>query len=139
MKTWLCTCLLLSGLTGCKKDAVEPPATLMGQTWSLQSEVVVTTPINGGTPTSSVRPISAGSFTYSYKSDGTFIITGFGQLFSSGTYLYSGTTLTLSSSVLNGPPPRVLTVTELSAHKLVTVENGADASNRYTDTVISTR
>ncbi len=137
MKNLLLACVLLGGLTGCNKGGGEPAAALVGPTWSLQSQVVVATPKNGGASTSSTRPIPAGSSTHTYKADGTFLITGIG--YASGTYSYTGKTLTLSSTIVNGPPPRVLTVTELAAHKLVTVENGEDSDNRYADTVTLTR
>ncbi len=138
MKKLLLLCLAFGGLTSCNKDAADSAATLAGPTWSLQSQVVVTTPKNGGAATSSTRPIPIGSFTYAFNADGTFLIIGFGQP-SSGTYSYAGTTLSLVSSLVNGPVPRMLTVTELTAHKLVTVEKGEDADNLYTDTVTATR
>ena len=135
MKNLLLGGLLLGGVIGCDKG--EPAAALVGPTWSLQTQVVVATPKNGGASTSSTRPIPAGSATYTYRADGTFLITGIN--YAIGAYSYTGTTLTLSSTIANGPPPRTLTVTELSPHKLVTVELGEDADNRYADTVTLTR
>lgn len=137
MKRMLLACVLLGGLIGCGKEAGEPVATLIGPVWSLQSQVVVATPKNGGPSTSSTRQIPAGSFTHTYRVDGTFLITGIG--YASGTYSYVGKTLTLSSTIVNGPLPRILTVLELAPHKLVTVETGEDSDNRYTDTVTFTR
>ena len=121
---------------GCQKEV--GPASLVGSTWSFQSAVVVTTPLNGGSSTSSPRPLAAGSYVYTYRADGTYLIKAPGGDFP-GTYTYSGTTLILTSTILHGPPPRTLSVTELSAHRLVTVEDTETGGNRYSDTVISTR
>lgn len=139
MKSFLYSALLLASLTACKKRAEEPSATLEGPTWTLQSQVVVTTPKSGGASTSSTRLIPAGfNIFYTYRSDGTFLILEFNQP-DTGTFTLVGPTLTLTSDVVGGRAPRVRTVAELSAHKLVTVESSEDSNNRYTDTVIATR
>lgn len=139
MKQLLACLWLLASLTACKKGAEEPSATLAGPTWTLQSQVVVTTPKSGGASTRSPRLIPVGfNIFYTYRPDGTFLILEFNQP-DTGTFTLVGPTLTLTSDVVGGRAPRVRTVAELSAHKLVTVESSEDSNNRYTDTVIATR
>ena len=139
MKPLLYSALVLGTLAACKKETAEPSATLEGPTWTLQSQVVVATPKRGGASTSSPRSFRAGSFQFTYRPDGTFFFLEFSTQPDTGTFTLMGPTLTLTSDVVGGRAPRVRTVTELTPHKLVTVELGEDSDNRYTDTAISTR
>lgn len=139
MKSFLYSALLVGTLTACKKEAAGPSATLEGPTWTLQSEVVVIAPKNGGASRDNPRSFSAGSFQFTYHPDGTFYFLEFGTQPDTGTFTLVGPTLTLTTNIVGGRAPRVRTVTELTAHKLVTVTLGEDSDNRYTDTAISTR
>lgn len=47
-------------------------------------------------------------------------------------HTYAGNTITIPTNRLNGQPVTHVTVTELTAHKLVTVEQYEDARNAYT-------
>jgi len=82
------------------------------------------------------RPIAPGSITYSYGANGQFFTVNFGVL-SSGTYTYANALITIPS--VNGSQTHLFTVTQLTAHQLVTVETSTDNNYQYDDTITYTR
>ena len=127
----------LVGLASCSKTSTpdpSPSASIAG-TWSLNTERTVTTNKSTGAVTTADKSLVPGATKVSYTTNGTYQVTYNGAATGNGTYTYSGSTLTLTG---NGKTSAT-TVAELSATKLVTVENTEDTSYRYTTTDTLTR
>lgn len=128
----------LVGLAGCsKKDstAAQPaPAPLEG-TWTFQSESVLTTPRNGTAPSTAKGPNLAGSYTITFGTNGT-LTSRMGSTVSNNPYTYSGNIITIP---ITSTKTQTLTVAELTAARLVLVEQTDDTANRYTTTDTFTR
>ena len=132
-------------LTACSKSD-DPAAQANGVTaaplhgtWTFQSETRLTTPKNGGPATSTVRPIPAGSYTVSFAANGQLTSQAGTGAPTTGTYTNSGTTISIPTTGPNGTKVQVLTAAELTATRLVTVEQTEDTPNRYTTTVVFSR
>jgi hypothetical protein len=134
MKKLLLAGLLLTGLAGCSKNSEPAPApapTLTGGTWTFKSATIATTPKSGGNTTTSTPTLAPGSATVTFI-DATHYTTTAAGLTGSGTYTYSANTI--DSMPDNGAAVAIspkLTVSELTATKLVLTENSEDATNRY--------
>jgi hypothetical protein len=148
MKHYILTGLLLGGLASCaKKDSdPSPPAppapTLTGGTWTFQSETVVTTPKSGGaTTTATTTPAGTTTLAFTDATHYTLFTNEHNApLTGSGTYTYSANTITSTSATGSGVLlAEKLYVSELSAKKLVLIDNSEDATNRYVTTDTFTR
>lgn len=138
MKTVLLAGLLLTGLYSCSKNQHDPTPSapsLTGGTWALTSQIVVTTPKNGGTSTTQNNLVVPNTVTLVYSTDGKFTVTTDKSIsinnttsIGTGTYTYSGTTLT---STINGQTSTAR-VDVLTSNTLTTVNLNEDSSARYT-------
>jgi hypothetical protein len=126
--------LAASILAGCSKVGNEPTPSLTG-TWTWSASTRVTTPKNGQPSTAVTASTKAYSEVHSFDGNGVFTIVTGGNTEERGTYTYSGSTLTVSTTFYRVPR----SVSELGAHRLVWTTESEDATNRYTLTETLTR
>jgi hypothetical protein len=120
-------------LVGCAKTESAAPASLEG-TWDFAAGSTVTAPKNGDPSVTAPIPYTAGGMAVP---GGLTIVYGPNGVFTSytatstghSTYTYSGNTITTPTNRPNGQTVAIITVQELTAHKLVTVEQYEDARN----------
>ena len=133
MKKLLCIVFGALLLGGCSKASSDDPApaSLVG-TWTLTARTIVTTPKNGGAPTTYPQPVKPNTATLTYTADGKYqtvfdkSVSGTGATeINSGNYVYSGNIITYSrpgsSSTSTG---RVDVLTASTLVHVATIDSG---------------
>jgi hypothetical protein len=131
-------CLALASCAD-KNSEPAPAPTLTGGTWSFQSETIATTPKSGGSTTTTTSPLAPGSITIAFT-DATHYTTSAAGLTGTGTYTYSANTI--NSIPDKGAAVELvdkISVSELSANKLVLTDTSEDTANRYVNNATFTR
>lgn len=128
MKPFFAVLFLSAGLASCSTNAPEPSPSLLGDTWTLQSEVSQATEATTG-PEAPIKIAIDGQVTMRYTDEAHYFLdvkplSRAGRHFES-TYSLKGQTLVykaIYSWTTEFVVPRTVQVTELDAHKLVLVE-----------------
>ncbi|NVO85404.1 lipocalin family protein [Hymenobacter terrestris] len=130
----------LTLLAGCSKDSdaqVAQPVTIAAK-WNMESQSVTGYDNQGKVIYSHSPPVQRGSYVQ-YDKDGTYQLSDGNRVYATGTYVYSGKTLTIKFFTNSVQKTVIMPVLELSSSKLKVETDEITSSGHETYTYVYNR